>query len=92
MMKKKNLRNTRNIKLKDKGLFLMGWIAFCFLTVILVFNISETAYSQDRQGLDTSQEEEIKRQLRLSGMSESEIQRKIDMLKVSNYRNDQTFF
>jgi len=57
-----------------------GWMTFCILTVILLLNISEIAYTQN---IDESQLEAIRQQLRQSGMTESEIESKINLLKVS---------
>jgi len=81
MIRMKNLRNIHDTNLKEKRSLLTGLITFCFLTVIILLNISDTAYSQNKQGLEASQLEEIRRQLRLSGMTESEINSKINLLK-----------
>ena len=69
----KNLRNTHASKVKEKESLFTGWIIFCFLTIIVLLNISEIAYSQNKQNIEASQLEEIKRQLRQSGFTESEI-------------------
>jgi len=57
-----------------------GWMTFWILTVILLLNISEIAYTQN---IEESQLEAIRQQLRQSGMTESEIESKINLLKVS---------
>ena len=71
------VKNLYNNELKSG---FSAWMTFCFLTVILLLNISEIAYTQN---IEESQLEAIRQQLRQSGMTESEIESKINLLKVS---------